>query len=104
MSRVSRARGATRQLSRAARAAWIAARDATRTPPPPADSIDREPERPDAGVDYERIESIVRSVADEVWGRRLDLPGVMSELAFRDSARFVLDNVPLHLGKLHSNP
>ena len=50
-------------------------------------------------VDYERIERMVRTVAEEIWQRRSELGLVIQDIAVRDSARFVLDNVPLHLAK-----
>jgi Macrocin-O-methyltransferase (TylF) len=52
-------------------------------------------------VDYERVEQIVRSVAEEMWARRSELNVVLQEIALRDSAQFVIDQIPLHLGKTH---
>jgi hypothetical protein len=52
-------------------------------------------------VDYVRIEQIVRDVAEEIWRRQSDISVVLQDIALRDSARFVLDNIPLHLGKTH---
>lgn len=52
-------------------------------------------------VDYARIEQIVRTVAEELWQRRSDLGVVMQEIALRESAEFVIDQIPLHLGKTH---
>jgi hypothetical protein len=52
-------------------------------------------------VDYARIEQIVRGIAEEMWQRRSDLSVVMQDVALRDSARFVIDHIPLHLGKTH---
>jgi macrocin-O-methyltransferase TylF-like protien len=52
-------------------------------------------------VDYERVEQIVRSVAEEIWARKSDMSVALQEIALRDSAQFVLDQIPLHLGKTH---
>jgi hypothetical protein len=52
-------------------------------------------------IDYARIEQMVRTVADEFWQRRSDLGVVMQDVALRDSARFVIEHIPLHLGKTH---
>jgi hypothetical protein len=52
-------------------------------------------------VDYARIEQIIRGVAEEMWQRRSDLNVVLQETALRESAQFVIDHIPLHLGKTH---
>ncbi len=44
---------------------------------------------------------MIRDVAEEMWQRRTDLSLVMQQVALRDSARFVIDHIPLHLGKSH---
>jgi hypothetical protein len=56
---------------------------------------------PLAPVDYERIERMIRQVSEEMWQRRSDMNVVMNDIALRDSARFVLEHIPLHLGKTH---
>jgi hypothetical protein len=53
------------------------------------------------GIDYGRVEQIVRTVAEDMWKRRSDLNIVLQDIALRDSAQFVLDHIPLHLGKTH---
>jgi Macrocin-O-methyltransferase (TylF) len=80
------------RLARSLRAAAAAARDAPEkiTPPLQVET-----------VDYVRIEQIVRAVAEELWQRRSDLSVVLQETALRDSAQFVIDHIPLHLGKTH---
>jgi len=52
-------------------------------------------------IDYERIEQIVRTVAEELWQRRSQMYTVLQDVALEDSARFVIDHIPLHLGKGH---
>jgi hypothetical protein len=54
-----------------------------------------------AEVDYARIETIVRQVAEEVYDRRWSMYHQLRATSAADSARFVLDNIPLHLGKSH---
>jgi hypothetical protein len=54
-------------------------------------------------VDYERIEQIVRTVAEEVYDRRWSMWHQLRATSAAESARFVLDNIPLHLGKSHYN-
>src|SRR6202035_5647667 len=80
------------RLSRSLRAGVGAARGVPGDTPPAPQA---EP------VDYARIEQIVRGVAEEIWQRRSDLSVVMHDIALRDSARFVIDQIPLHLGKTH---
>jgi hypothetical protein len=67
--------------ARAARAAW-------RAPDPPV-------------VDYDRVEAIVRQVADEVYHRQWSMPHLLRTASGAESARFVLENIPLHLAKGH---
>ena len=52
-------------------------------------------------VDYERIEAIVRTVAEEVYQRRWSMAHQLRSASAADSARFVLQNIPLHLAKSH---
>ncbi|HEX4011441.1 MAG TPA: class I SAM-dependent methyltransferase [Solirubrobacteraceae bacterium] len=80
-----------RRLARSLRARAGRARAAYRTPA----------QAPVAPVDYERIEQMIRQVAEELWQRRSDMNAVMQDIALRDSAQFVLDHIPLHLGKTH---
>jgi hypothetical protein len=90
------ARGAARRLR--------AALDALRAPaPPPAEPAAPTPSLPPpaAEVDYARVEQIVRQVAEEQYNRQWTLPHLLRAASGQDSARFVLENIPLHLGKDH---
>jgi hypothetical protein len=80
------ARGAAQRLRAAARAL----RGQPVSAPPAA-----------AEIDYDRVEAIVRTVADEVYNRRWTMQHQLRNTSAAASARFVLDNVPLHLGKDH---
>jgi Macrocin-O-methyltransferase (TylF) len=52
-------------------------------------------------IDYERVEEIVRRVAEEVYDRRWGMWHLLRSASAADSARFVLEHIPLHLGKSH---
>ncbi|MBN1530840.1 MAG: class I SAM-dependent methyltransferase [Thermoleophilaceae bacterium] len=52
-------------------------------------------------VDYDRIAAIVRTVAEEVYHRRWSMAHQLRSASAADSARFVLQHIPLHLAKSH---
>lgn len=100
----SRSARAAVQLGRAARslrAGLATARREAMGNPDDAARADASAPAPVEGVNYARVEQIVRTVAEEIWQRRSDLNVALQDIALRDSARFVLDNIPLHLGKTH---
>lgn len=84
--------GLLTRLTRSLRAGLAAARNVPNemTPSPQVEA-----------VDYARIEQIVRGVAEDIWQRRTDMSVVLQDIALRDSAQFVVDHIPLHLGKTH---
>jgi hypothetical protein len=86
------ARGAARRLKLAARDASRALRG--QSPPDVAP-----PAAPE--VDYDRIAAIVREVAEEVYNRKWTMGYQLRSASAAESARFVLDHIPLHLGKDH---
>jgi hypothetical protein len=57
--------------------------------------------RPPEPVDYERIEAIARSVAEDVYHRQWSMAHQLRSVSAAESARFVLENIPLHLAKSH---
>jgi hypothetical protein len=57
--------------------------------------------RPPRWRRYERIEAIVRQVAEEVYDRQWSMRHQLRAASAADSARFVLENIPLHLAKSH---
>jgi Methyltransferase domain len=85
------ARGAARRLQAALAA--LGGRTPSYAPPPPPPAA--------AEVDYARVEEIVRRVAQESYDRQWTLPHLLRVESGRDSARFVLEHVPLHVGKDH---
>jgi hypothetical protein len=85
-----------RRLSAALRARARATRIAVREQP--AES----PLQPASlQVDYDRIEAMVRQVAEEVYQRRWSMPHLLRTASAAESAAFVRDNIPLHLSKGH---
>jgi hypothetical protein len=56
---------------------------------------------PAPGIDYARIEAIVREVAEELYQRQWSMPHLLRTTSGAESARFVLEHIPLHLAKSH---
>jgi hypothetical protein len=82
--------GAIRRLKAAARAL------AGERPPAVLATAPAAPE-----VDYDRIEAMMRTVAEEVYNRRWSMAHQLRTASAQASARFVFEHIPLHLGKDH---
>lgn len=101
----SRAAGAARRLKAAARIlTQPTAQNRAPAPAPIAQPAAPEAPTPAAEpVDYARIEQMIRTVADEVYERQWGMRHQLRATSAAESARFVLDNIPLSLGKSHGD-